>query len=49
VSQVEADAKKGALSTVVIFPVIMLICYLGLIVYFRSKGGYRVIDIGDAT
>jgi hypothetical protein len=34
-------SKKGALATVAIFPVIMLICYLILIAYFRSKGGYE--------
>jgi hypothetical protein len=23
------------------FPAFMLICYIGLIVYFKSKGGYK--------
>jgi hypothetical protein len=34
-------AKKNALMTVALFPCIMLACYLGLIVYFQSKGGYK--------
>ena len=34
-------AKKDALMTVAIFPCIMLVCYLGLIVYFKSQGGYK--------
>ena len=34
------QAKKSALSTVAIFPGIMLVCYLILLAYFRSKGGY---------
>lgn len=34
-------AKKNALATVAIFPAIMLICYLILIYYFRSRGGYK--------
>jgi len=34
------DAKKGALATVAILPAIMLVCYIILIVYFKSKGGY---------
>ncbi len=34
-------AKKNALATVAIFPAIMLICYLGLIYYFKSRGGYK--------
>jgi hypothetical protein len=45
IEEVEADAKKGALRTVVWFPVLMLVCYLGLILYFRARGGYRVVDI----
>lgn len=41
-------AKKSALQTVAIFPVIMLVCYLILIVYFRSQGGYSAIHLDDA-
>jgi MFS family permease len=43
ISEVQATAKKSALATVAIFPVIMLICYLLLIFYFKSKGGYRAV------
>ncbi|MDH7568377.1 MAG: MFS transporter [Armatimonadota bacterium] len=43
------DAKKSALATVAIFPGIMLICYLVLIAYFRSKGGYRAVSIEEAA
>ncbi len=46
---VQHDAKKGALKTVAIFPVIMLICYLILIFYFRSKGGYKAVEIGETS
>ena len=42
IAQVQADAKKSALKTAAIFPCIMLISYLALILYFRSRGGYRV-------
>ncbi len=38
-------AKKNALMTVAIFPTVMLISYLILILYFRRKGGYKVIEI----
>lgn len=38
---IEDNAKRGALSTVAIFPAIMLVCYLILILYFRSRGGYK--------
>ena len=30
-----------------IFPAFMLICYLGLILYFRSRGGYKPVNLGD--
>lgn len=42
IEQAQAMAKKGALSTAVVFPAIMFAAYLGLILYFRSRGGYRV-------
>jgi MFS family permease len=38
---VQAEAKKSALTTVAIFPCIMLACYLGLLFYYKSKGGYK--------
>lgn len=41
IDAVRASAKKNALSTATVFPVIMLLSYLGLIMYFRSQGGYR--------
>jgi MFS family permease len=41
IGAIEDSAKKGALATVAIFPAIMLVCYLILIAYFRTKGGYK--------
>jgi MFS family permease len=41
IASVEAGAKKSALFTVAIFPVVMLVAYLALILYFRSRGGYQ--------
>ena len=40
-TSIEASAKQSALFTMAIFPLIMLICYLILIFYFKSKGGYK--------
>jgi hypothetical protein len=34
-------AKKEALKTVCIFPAIMILSYLGLMAYFKSRGGYQ--------
>lgn len=45
VRQIQGKAKKGALMTVAIFPVIMLLCYILLILYFRSRGGYKPVEI----
>ncbi len=40
---VQNEAKKNALRTVVIFPVFMLVSYLGLFLYFKSRGGYKPV------
>lgn len=43
VTTIRETAKKEALRYIVIFPLIMLVSYLLLIFYFRSKGGYKVV------
>ena len=48
VTVIEDEAKKGALATMAIFPVIMLICYLALIAYFKTQGGYQA-EVLDRT
>ncbi|MEK7794321.1 MAG: MFS transporter [Candidatus Hydrogenedentota bacterium] len=48
-ADVSNHARKGALRTVAVLPVIMLVCYIGLIFYFRSIGGYKALDIDDKT
>ncbi|HTE08226.1 MAG TPA: MFS transporter [Flavitalea sp.] len=45
VTAVQEGAKKSALRNVAFFPVFMLVCYLILILYFRSKGGYKAVKI----
>jgi hypothetical protein len=47
VTALSVKAKKGALATVAIFPGIMLVCYLILIFYFQSQGGYTAVDLGS--
>ncbi|MBK9014179.1 MAG: MFS transporter [Saprospiraceae bacterium] len=44
---IQQGAKKGALKTVAILPVFMLLCYIGLLFYFRSQGGYKPVLIGE--
>ncbi len=45
VNTIRDTAKKLALRDIVIFPLIMLVSYLMLIFYFRSKGGYKAVLI----
>jgi MFS family permease len=41
VTGIRDAAKKNALMTVAIFPCIMFVSYMGLILYYRSQGGYK--------
>lgn len=43
VAGIRDTAKKDALKDIVIFPIIMLVSYILLILYFRSKGGYKAV------
>ncbi len=41
VTTIQDAAKRNVLVTTAIFPCIMLVCYLGLVGYFRARGGYK--------
>lgn len=45
VGEISEAAKKNALATVAIFPCFMFVCYMILILYFRSQGGYKAIHL----
>lgn len=47
IDETVAKATKGALATVAIFPVLMFFSYLGLMLYYRSQGGYRPKVLAD--
>lgn len=48
VTSTEKEAKQRALSTISILPGIMLLAYIGLFVYFKSRGGYKAVNLtGD--
>jgi len=38
-------AKKGALKLVAVLPLIMLISFVILFLYFKKKGGYKQVEI----
>lgn len=48
ISTVREDAKKDALRTVSIFPVVMLAGYVFMILYYRSRGGYKAVLLPPA-
>lgn len=37
--------KQASLARIAIFPVFMLACYIGLIYYFKSRGGYKPVEL----
>lgn len=41
IKAVRGQSRQKALANMTIFPTIMLVGYIGLIVYFRSRGGYK--------
>ncbi len=43
ITSIRDQSKKEALREIIIFPIIMLISYVLLILYFRSKGGYKTV------
>lgn len=47
INEIAGEAKQGALAKVAIFPAFMLICYLGMMFYFKSRGGYKAVELAD--
>ncbi len=47
VVKIQDEAKQSALATIAVLPGIMLACYLALILYFKSIGGYKIEQLGD--
>ncbi|MEQ1752390.1 MAG: MFS transporter, partial [Prosthecobacter sp.] len=44
---VQAASKRSVFTTIAILPSFMLVCYIGLFFWFRSRGGYRPVEIGE--
>jgi MFS family permease len=45
VGEIVKTARQHALASVTLFPAIMLVSYLGLIAWFRSRGGYKPVRL----
>ena len=39
-------SKKEAMSTTAMLPLLMLAAYLGMLIWFKSQGGYKPVDLG---
>lgn len=48
-SQVQEESQKDALQTMALLPVLMMLFYISLILYFRSKGGYRPVSLEETA
>ncbi len=46
VQSIRGMSSQGALANMTIFPMIMLVGYILLIIYFASTGGYKPVDLG---
>jgi MFS family permease len=44
-SSIRKNSSQGALANMAIFPVVMLIGYILLMMYFKSKGGYKAVEL----
>ena len=49
VETAQAGSAQKALANMTIFPLIMLITYILLYLYFRSKGGYKPLELSDGA
>ncbi len=49
IERVSGENSQGTLAQVAGLPAIMFLCYVGLIFYFRSKGGYKAVELTTAA
>ncbi|MCB1086892.1 MAG: MFS transporter, partial [Verrucomicrobiae bacterium] len=48
VTEAREKEKKATLAKIAVLPAFMLLCYLGLLAWFRSQGGYKPVDLAHA-
>jgi MFS family permease len=49
IKSAETAGKFSALGKMSMFPFFTFACYLGLAAYFKSRGGYKAVHIGEAA
>jgi len=47
VEDVRIANNQATLGKVAVLPAIMFLCYVGLILYFKSRGGYQQVHVGE--
>lgn len=47
INHLASGAKQGALSKIAILPIVMLFSFIGIIFYFKSRGGYKAEALAD--
>jgi len=45
IDRIEADSKKAALYKIALVPTVVFAGFVALLIYFKSKGGYKPVDI----
>src|SRR5580704_3796469 len=45
VEKIRVNNNQATLSKQAVLPAIMFVCYLGLLMYFKTKGGYKQVHI----
>lgn len=43
---VQAVSKRRVFAHVAVLPTFMLVCYIGMFLWFRARGGYKPVEIG---
>ena len=46
---IKGRSQKETLASIAILPALMLVAYIALILYFRAKGGYKPVDLEEAS
>jgi hypothetical protein len=49
VEEIRAVNNQATLARVAVLPGIMFVCYCALIIYFKSRGGYRQVEISSGN
>jgi MFS family permease len=49
ITEARAGVKQATLQKVAVFPLLMFLAFLSMVLYFRSRGGYKPADLGNSA